>query len=285
MAKLYKVMATELNFRVAADKDAEIITVLPRNQVVEIVKSDAATGWSQIRTQVLLVDEEGFVATRFLVPLNEKPAPEDTDLTVSASKLKRLSPSARDSIINPLDTTSDDILTEYSINQNSRRITHFFAQVAHECGGFRILEENLNYSAERLQVVWPPRFPTDAIAEQYGRNPEKIANKVYASRIGNGPESSGDGWRFRGRGLIQLTGRANYEKFGPLAGVDIIADPDLAQEPVTALRLAAAFWDSKNLNTLADQNQFKLITRRINGGENGLEDRRTNLNRARTIWG
>ncbi len=285
MAKLYKVMATGLNFREAASSDAEVIAVLPRNHIVEIIKSDSATGWSQVRAQVFLFEMEGFVATRFLIELNESPAPSGVGLGVSANKLEQLAPNARDSIIYPLDATADSILAGFAINQNVRRITHFFAQIAHECGGFRVLEENLNYSAGRLRKIFPTRFKTDAIAENFARKPDQIANKVYANRIGNGPESSGDGWRFRGRGLIQLTGRANYEKYGPLAGVDIVVEPDLAQEPATALKLAAAFWNSKELNELADQNHIKTITRRINGGLNGLQDRKDYLQHARAIWG
>ena len=285
MAKLYKVMATGLNFREKPTPGAEIIVVLRRNNVLVLVDSDEVPGWSRVRAHVSRVVTEGFVATRYIAPLNEKPVPAGTGLSVTTAKLKRLAPNARNSIIDPLNTTADAILSGFAINKNARRITNFFAQTAHESGGFRVLKENLNYSARRLREVWPSRFPSNAIANRYARNPEKIANKVYADRIGNGPESSGDGWRFRGRGIIQLTGRANYEKYGPLAAVDIIADPDKALEPATALKLASAFWDSKNLNALADQNQIKAITRRINGGLHGLEDRRAYLNRARAIWG
>lgn len=287
MAKLFKVMATSLNFREAASTNAEIIAVLPRNHVVEIVSLDDRTDWCKVRTQVFLIEMEGYVANRFLVPLNQKPTVSGTGLSITTKKINQLAPNARPSVVNPLNTIADDILAQFAINQNARRIPHFFAQIAHESGGFRVLEENLNYSAKRLQEVFPNRFESEEIAEQYDHNPEMIANKIYANRIGigNGSESSGDGWRFRGRGLIQLTGRSNYEKFGLLSGVDIVADPDIAIDAKMALKLATVFWDSRNLNTLADHNQLKTITRRINGGLNGLHDRQAYLEHARTIWG
>ncbi len=284
MPDFHKVLATGLNFRVGPATDEEVIAVLPRNHVVDVLFVDHQSGWSLVRTQVHLTHMEGFVASRLIGPLNEKPAVAG-ELTVTADKLRRLAPNARDSIVVPLDDTADAVLAEFDINENSRRLTHFLAQIAHECGGFRRIEENLNYSAQRLREVWPSRFPTAAVANRYARKPEKIANRAYANRIGNGPESSGDGWRYRGRGLIQLTGRANYDKFGGLAGIDLENNPDRAREPDTALRVAAAYWDSKNLNAQADLNRITAITRAINGGLNGLEDRRAYHERARAIWG
>ncbi|WP_226986797.1 glycoside hydrolase family 19 protein [Chlorobaculum tepidum] len=143
-----------------------------------------------------------------------------------------------------------------------------------------MLEEKLSYSAARLMKVWPKRFPTLAIAEKYERNPEKLANYVYANRIGNGPESSGDGYRFRGRGLIQLTGRSNYESASKALGIDLLNHPDQLTEPAVAAMSAAWFWASHGLNELADDRtgdndleDFTTITKIINGGTVGLQER------------
>jgi len=153
------------------------------------------------------------------------------------------------------------------------RRAHFMAQLAHESGGFKRLVENLNYSADALLRTWPSRFTPES-AKACARQPEKIANTVYAGRLGN--DQPGDGWRYRGRGYIQLTGKANYAEFSQrLFGDDrLVRDPHQAAEPGTAIRLAGAFWVAKGLNTLADLDDIEAITRRINGGLHGLADRR-----------
>ena len=155
------------------------------------------------------------------------------------------------------------------------RRAHFFAQLAHESAGFKHLAENLNYSAPALVRTWPTRFDVET-AEAYARQPERIANKVYASRLGNGGESSGDGWRYRGRGYIQITGRANYAEYSQkLYGDDrLVREPEMAAQPEVAARIARAYWDAKGLDALADRDDIVAITKRINGGANGLPDRR-----------
>jgi putative chitinase len=149
----------------------------------------------------------------------------------------------------------------------------FLGQCAHESGGFATLKENLNYSAEGLTKVWPKRFPSLEAAQPYHRNPEKIANKVYADRMGNGDEASGEGFKYRGRGLIQLTGKDNYKACGDALGVDLVDDPDLVATPQYAALSAGWFWDKNHLNKFADANDMTGLTKRINGGTHGLDDR------------
>lgn len=160
---------------------------------------------------------------------------------------------------------------KYSINTPERQAC-FLAQVMHESGGFKFLSENLNYSANALMRTWSSRFPDIDTAEKYANNPEKIANKVYAGRMGNIEE--GDGWKYRGRGLIQLTGRENYANFGLNAGVDVLSNPDLLATPEYATLSAGWYWNKRNLNELADKMDIEGITKKINGGLNGIEDRK-----------
>ena len=149
----------------------------------------------------------------------------------------------------------------------------FLGQCAHESGGFSALQENLNYKQEGLCKVWPKRFPSIEDAEPYHKQPQKIANKVYASRMGNGDEGSGEGWKYRGRGLIQLTGKDNYRACGEALGVDLLENPDLVATPQYAALSAGWFWDKNHLNTYADKNDMQGLTKKINGGTHGIEDR------------
>ncbi len=160
------------------------------------------------------------------------------------------------------------------------RISHFLAQVAHESMLLKAVSENLNYSAEALLRVFGKYFSTREMASGYARQPERIANRVYANRMGNGPESSGDGFRYRGRGLVQLTGKNNYRTFSQWISTDCVADPDRVASAFAACS-AVFYWDSNGLNALADTDNLKLITRRINGGLNGYDDRRNLLVKAK----
>ncbi|MAF58526.1 MAG: hypothetical protein CMK03_11525 [Ponticaulis sp.] len=161
---------------------------------------------------------------------------------------------------------SEDILKAEGIN-TAMRLAHFLGQGLIESNFFRATEENLNYSAVALRATWPGRFPTDAFAEEYARQPEKIANFVYANRMENGDEASGDGWRYRGRGIIQLTGRQNYRIFGDLLGLQLEDDPDiLTRDFRAALHVAAKFFSENNLLALADADDAKKISRAINRG-------------------
>lgn len=168
-----------------------------------------------------------------------------------------------------------------------RRIALFLAQLEHECPGLNPTEEKLNYSARRLPQVWPSRFPTEEIARRYAGNPEALANRVYANRMGNGDEASGDGWRYRGRGFIQLTGKENYERFGRLIdlGVDLVRRPDLALEYGVGAHIAVAYWVSRGCNELADRGDVEGVTRRINGGIIGLADRTRQYRRILALLG
>lgn len=159
----------------------------------------------------------------------------------------------------------------------------FIGQCGHECGNFKTLEENLNYKAETLMKLWKTRFPTIEIANEYARNPKKIANKVYANRMGNRDEASGDGYRFRGRGCIQLTGHANYFHAGQACGEDFVMNPDLVATPRYAAMTAGWFWDTHKLNQYADRTDYLMMTKKINGGTIGLDDRIRHINHALDI--
>jgi putative chitinase len=159
----------------------------------------------------------------------------------------------------------------------------FIGQAGHECGNFRILEENLNYRAETLMKVWPRRFPTLEFAKQYERNPKKIANMVYANRMGNRDEASGDGYRFRGRGAFQTTGHSGYYHAGQALGVDFVMEPDLVATPQYAALTAGFFWNTHKLNQFADARDYKGMTKKINGGFIGLEDRIKHIEEALAI--
>ncbi|WP_435635267.1 glycoside hydrolase family 19 protein [Pseudomonas solani] len=169
-------------------------------------------------------------------------------------------------------------VSRFSITTPARQ-SAFLAQCAHESAGFSRFAENLNYSAAGLAATWPGRFrgadeQPNALALAYQRRPAVIANHVYANRMGNGDEESGDGWRFRGRGLLQITGRGMYQRCGEALGLPLLEQPDLLLQPEQAVLSAAWFWQSNGLNALADAGNFEAITRRINGGLNGLAERK-----------
>lgn len=164
------------------------------------------------------------------------------------------------------------MLPKYEIN-TAVRACQFIAQCAHESGNFRTLIENLNYRWQSLRKVFPKYFPTDALARNYAHQPQHIANRVYANRMGNGGEASGDGFRYRGRGLIQLTGKNNYQAFANYVGMPLAEVPDYLVTFDGALESACWYWTVNNINVLADAMDHRAVCRRINGGFNGLEDR------------
>ncbi len=176
----------------------------------------------------------------------------------------------------------NEILPKYSISHSKLRLAHFFAQTLHESGMFRFDIENLNYSDKALYTVFRKYFPTLDEATAYARNPEKIANKVYSRRMGNGSESSGNGWRYRGRGLMQLTGKSNYDKFSEWLGIDVLTDPDLVASDY-AVHSAVYYWDINKLNVLADIDDVDKITKKINGGFNGLSHRKELLHKGTSL--
>lgn len=173
------------------------------------------------------------------------------------------------------------VINQFSIN-TPLRMCHFLAQCAHESGNFRFTVENLNYSAKGLVTTFPRYFKTMEQATEFARQPEKIANKIYANRIGNGSESSGDGWRFRGRGFIQLTGRANYAEFNRYVPENLLEAPDTVSSKYPLLS-AAWFWHTRKLNTIADLGAtpdiVTRVTRVVNGGTHGLKDRINHFNK------
>ena len=163
---------------------------------------------------------------------------------------------------------------KYQINTPKRQAC-FIGQTMHESGGYKHLVENLNYSAKGLMNTWPSRFPDADVAEQYARQPEKIANKVYSGRMGN--TEDGDGAKYIGRGLIQLTGKDNYRAFGEAIGEDLVANPQLVEEPRYAALSAGWFWNKRGLNALADAMDIETLTKRINGGSIGINDRKAKI--------
>lgn len=173
-------------------------------------------------------------------------------------------------------------LASYEINTPLRE-WHFLAQVFHESGNLNITKENLNYSAERLLVVFPRIFKTLDDAKAYHLDPERIANRIYANRMGNGNEASGDGWKYKGRGYIQITGKANYAAFKTDTGCDVITNPSILETPLFALKSALWYWNKHNLNVLADKNDIEGITRAINGGRLAIEDRKKILQKVAGI--
>jgi len=174
-----------------------------------------------------------------------------------------------------------NILPEYDID-TSARVAAFMAQCGHESGGFTVMQENLNYSAKGLVGTFKKYFPTEAQAKLYERRPEMIANRVYANRMGNGDEASGEGWYFRGRGIVQITGKNNYTKCSQslFESNVLVENPDLLLETEYAIHSACWFWSAARLNELADVGDMKTMTKRINGGFIGLEDRINHYNHA-----
>jgi putative chitinase len=168
-----------------------------------------------------------------------------------------------------------EVMEKFAVN-TPLRLAHFLAQCGHESGGFRLTQENLNYSAKGLMGIFKKYFPTQALADAYARKPEKIANRVYGNRMGNGPEASGEGFKFRGRGYIQLTGKQNYTAFDASVPESIVDSPDLVATKYP-LASAAWFWSKNGLNKIADEGATDAavtkVTKRVNGGTIGLADR------------
>jgi putative chitinase len=190
---------------------------------------------------------------------------------VTAELINAIFPNAKN--VDELVEAMNELFPKYEID-TEQRVAGFLAQCGHESGGFRVIEENLNYSAKALDAVFGKYFVRGGRdAEEYHRQPEKIANVVYANRMDNGDTESGDGWRFRGRGYIQLTGRHNYTKFAESVDMDIEDVVDYLGTVQGALESACWYWDTNNLNKYCDEGDVKGMTKRINGGYIGLEDR------------
>lgn len=209
---------------------------------------------------------------------------------LTLNQLKQLLP--RNKYVEHWHHALSQLLPDYDINTASR-IAAFIAQCSHESGGFTTLKENLNYKPQSLRRLFPKYFPDDVIAQQYCARPNKqeaIANRIYASRMGNGDEHSGDGYRFCGRGLIQLTGRSNYQSFADSIEVDgrplkIDEVPEYLATFEGAAQSACWFWEVNNLNQWADKGDILTLTKRINGGTIGLEDRKKHYEHALHVLG
>jgi len=177
----------------------------------------------------------------------------------------------------------NEILPDYEIT-NVNRVAGFLGQTAHESGGYRTLRENLNYRADGLKKIFP-RYFKDVDPNAYAHNPEKIANRVYSSRMGNGNEASGDGFRFRGRGLIQLTGRSNYQAFADSIETSLEETVLFLETFEGAVQSACWFWENNNLNAICDRQDWTTLTKKINGGTIGLEDRIHHIQHAIQVLG
>lgn len=206
-------------------------------------------------------------------------AEDDPSRLVDPTVLAALLPVAAETFRAPLNETcrSFDITTPL-------RLAHFLAQTAHESALYTALVENLNYGAAGLLATWPSRFDA-ARAEEYARQPEKIANYVYAERMGNGPEASGDGWRFRGRGILQVTGRSTYRAVGEFLGVALETEPELLATPRLAALAAGWYWRARGINALCDRDDAVAVTEAVNGGRHGLEQRLELLGLAKAALG
>lgn len=192
---------------------------------------------------------------------------------ITLDLLQAICPKTKSSVLEGYVEPLNTVCEYYEMFENPKRAAAFLAQIAHESGGFNFIKENLNYSAEGLRKIFPKYFPTIELAQQYARQPEKIANRVYANRMRNGDEASGDGFKFRGRGLIQLTGRDNYTKFSLALDMNLNDTIAYLETPNGAVASAGWFWDNNKLNNYCDSDDFIGLTKRINGGTIGLQDR------------
>lgn len=200
-------------------------------------------------------------------------------MIVSLSRLAEITPNAlptyRESLM-----CANTVLSLFAIN-TELRVKHFLAQILHESGGLTVMTENLFYTtATQVKKTWPSRFPTLDSTRPFLRNPEKLANKVYSGRMGN--DQPGDGWVYRGRGAIQITGKDMYESIGKTLEVDFVARPELVTTAQYVLAVACHVWKIKNCNRLADGDDIRAVTKAINGGYNGLVDRQSWLNKIRS---
>lgn len=200
------------------------------------------------------------------------------NITVLQSLCPRTSIGVLEKYIAPL----TKVMEYYDINTN-KRIAGFLAQLAHESAGFNAIKENLKYSAQGLMNTFSKYFPTVELANEYARNPSKIANRVYANRMGNGPEESGDGYKFCGRGLIQLTGKLNYSRFADALDIPIDECVSYMETVDGACSSAGWFWDQNSLNEYCDSDDFIGLTKRINGGTKGLAERQDYYQKALTL--
>lgn len=202
-------------------------------------------------------------------------------MEITIDQLKAIS-NKKEDLLNKFLPYLNEVFKNYEIN-SALRINHFLSQCLHESNVFSALKENLNYSAEGLLKTFKKYFKDIIEAKKYERNPEKIANHVYCNRMGNGDEKSGDGFKYIGRGILQTTGKNNYQKLKDEFKIDFIKNPELLENPEWAVKSAALYWKLNNLNILADKDDLNGITLKINGGTNGLKERGELLKKCKEV--
>ncbi len=290
MSDLYIVNASSLRLR-DSPVDGKILTNMPYGKEVEKIGESGITDWWKVITNIGAFQFEGYAKATYFRPLAPKPAvrfriPWLQTVKGSLDRLTRYMGDYAENIQEEALLELDSILKTYRINRNPRRFTHFMAQLAHESANFTKLEENLKYRGTTLFRLFPHRFDNLEHAQTFEFNAECIANRLYSNRMGNGDEESGDGYRYRGRGFIQLTGKTNYVTIGKRLGENLVDSPDrLLTDHILAFKAAADYWDWKKLNKYADRNDLVTVTKRINGGTIGLKHREEMLNHAKSIWG
>jgi putative chitinase len=257
----YVVIANKLNLR-ASPIDGAILAVLPKGQILIPYEQSSMPGWLKVETSIgsTINEVTGYVSENYVVNVDPSPVPTtSTPLSnVSVDQLRKLTPQGNIAITSAIAQEFQTGERNYGLTVDGLRFCHFIAQAAHESDGFRTTRE-----------YWGPT----------------AAQRRYEGRVDLGNTHPGDGRRFLGRGLFQLTGRANYESMGRTLSLDLISDPERAADPTISLKVAFAYWNSKKLNVFADSDNIREITRRINGGYNGLDARRAYYLRAREIWG
>ena len=252
--EVYVVASSGLNMRELPDASAEILVVLPKGQFVTRLDNRAWGGtWFRVQAELHMLTFQGYVSGGYVTPYNPAPTPGRPSLAITRENLIALAKNPKADYLPGLVKGFNANLPAYQIN-TGLRVSHFMAQCAHECDNFRTMEEYASGAA-------------------------------YEGRAALGNTQPGDGVRYKGRGVIQLTGRANYRTYGAALGLDLENNPQLAAAPENAVRVACEYWKRNNLNALADADDISAITRRINGGLNGLEDRQLKLRIAKSIWG
>ncbi|MBI9064748.1 MAG: LysM peptidoglycan-binding domain-containing protein [Marinilabiliaceae bacterium] len=228
------------------------------------------------------------VGRELIIPETDARLPADANSVknenlITVEQLREILPYAKEENIIRFAPSLNRELPKFQIN-TPLRVAQFIAQIAVESASLNATSENLNYSASALRRVFGRYFPSDELAEQYDRQPQKIANRVYANRMGNGNEASGEGWKYRGRGLIQLTGKANYVACGTGIGKSLETNPDsVSSDADIAVQTCCWYWNSRKLNQYADQDDIKKITKLINGGYHGSDQRQAFLDKAKQV--
>lgn len=289
--RVYFVNASSLRLRDKPGSQGTVLMAMRYGTVVTKVEESDKPDWWEVKTASGSMMETGYAHKGYLAPMRPPPFVKVdvsfiSNVQASISRVQKFVGAYASVLNDELLAELNNIVERYGINKTPRRFSHFMAQLAHESANFSKLEENLYYRPQRLLEVFARYFTDLTHAEQYARNPEKLANRVYANRMGNGDEASEDGYRYRGRGYIQLTGKDNYINIGDRIGKDLVNSPDLvAEDPKIALLVAADYWDSRNINAAADLDDVERVTELINGGHKGLDDRERLLRHAKSIWG